>query len=147
MNTVDVLDRLIATSIDSEKRYRHAANDVERASLETFFKWQADNRKAAADELHVLRNRMGGDGKEHGTMSGFADRMEMDFSVIMSKGDTGVVDWCRADDHAVVREYEQALKEDLGDDLRRALVRQLAQIRGATRKLEEILEVFGTPRS
>ena len=56
MNTLDILDRLIAISVDSEKRYRHAARDVGRASLETFFNWQADNRKSAADELHAERD-------------------------------------------------------------------------------------------
>ena len=40
MNIVDTLDRLIALSIDRGKRYRHAAKDVERTSLEKFFQQQ-----------------------------------------------------------------------------------------------------------
>jgi hypothetical protein len=46
MHIVEILDRLIAVSIDSEKRYRHAAKDVERTSLEKFFQGQALTRKA-----------------------------------------------------------------------------------------------------
>ena len=107
MDTVDILDRLIAISIDSEKRYRHAAKDVGRVSLESFFNWQADNRKMAADELQVERERLGVDEKEKGTWKGLADRAALDFSVAMSKGDTGVVEWCREDDQAVIAEYEK----------------------------------------
>jgi uncharacterized protein (TIGR02284 family) len=118
MNTVDILDRLITISVDSEKRYRHAAKDVERVSLEAFFKWQADNRKTAADELMAERTRLFGKGEEKGTLAGIADRAAMDFSVIMSKGDTGVVEWCREDDEAVIKEYETAVGETLPEETR-----------------------------
>ena len=36
MNVVEIVDRLAAVCIDSEKRYRHAANDVSRDDLEIF---------------------------------------------------------------------------------------------------------------
>ena len=148
METVDILDRLIAVSLDSEKRYRHAAKDVERVSLEEFFKWQADNRKAAATELQIERKRLGGEPPEHGTLAGLADTAALDFSVIMSKGDTGVVEWCREDDEAVIGDYEKALAEPaLPDDVRVLLERQLSRIRGTIGKLEEVLSIFREPRS
>ena len=92
MNIVEILDHLIAVSIDSEKRYRHAAKDVERTSLEKFFQSQAFNRKAAADELSTERMKIKGEANEHGTLSGLADRTALDLSVVMSKGDTGVME-------------------------------------------------------
>ena len=147
MNAVDILDRLIAISVDSEKRYRHAAKDVERVSLEAFFKWQADNRKTAADELMAERTRLYGKGEEKGTLAGMADRVAMDFAVIMSKGDTGVVEWCREDDDAVIKEYEAALAEPLPEETRLLLQRHLTRVRSAVGKLEEVLAVFGEPRS
>jgi uncharacterized protein (TIGR02284 family) len=147
MNTIDILDRLIAISIDSEKRYRHAARDVGRASLETFFNWQADNRKAAADELHAERQRIARDGKEHGTFKGLADRAAMDFAVAMSKGDTGVVEWCKEDDEAVKAEYEKALAADLPQPLRLMIQSQYARITNAVHSLEEVISIFGEPRS
>ena len=148
MKVDDILDRLIAISIDGEKRYQHAAKDVERASLEAFFEWQAHNRKIAADELATERRRRYGSGKEHGTVGGFADRAAMDFSVAMSKGDTGVVEWCREDDAKVIAEYETALAEKtLPDDLRLLLQRQLERVRMAISNLEKVISVFGRPRS
>ena len=36
MNIVDILDRLIAVSIDSEKRYRHAAKTLNAPALRNF---------------------------------------------------------------------------------------------------------------
>ena len=93
MTTTETLDHLIKACIDSEKRYRSAANDVGKAKLEQFFNQQADARKRSADELSFERQRVGGgNGEESGTWSGLADRAAMDFSVVMSMGDTGVVD-------------------------------------------------------
>jgi hypothetical protein len=71
----------------------------------------------------------------------------MDFSVIMSKGDTGVVEWCREDDEAVIKEYETAVRETLPEETRLLLQRQLTRVRSAVSKLEEVLAVFGEPRS
>jgi uncharacterized protein (TIGR02284 family) len=147
MKVADILDRLIAISIDGEKRYEHAAKDVERASLEAFFEWQAYNRKTAADELTTERQRLYGEKKEHGTVAGLADRTAMDFAVVMSKGDTGVVEWCREDDAKVIEEYEKALAEDLPADLRLLLMRQLERVRMAISNLEKVISVFGRPRS
>jgi len=144
---VDILDRLIAVSIDSEKRYRHAAKDVERTSLEKFFQWQARNRKAAADDLNAERIKIKNGANEHGTLTGLADRTALDFSVVMSKGDTGVVEWCREDDEQVIAEYEKALAEKLPERVRLMLERQLEQVRSAVGKLEATLSVFGKPRS
>jgi len=72
MNIVDMLDGLIAISI--EKRYRYAAKDLERASLEAFLEWQARNRKAAADNLSAERGKIRGGANEHGPLTGLADR-------------------------------------------------------------------------
>ena len=147
MDIVDTLDRLIAVSIDSERRYRHAAKDVERTSLEKFFQWQARNRKAAADELNAERMKVRNGANEHGTLTGLADRTALDFSVVMSKGDTGVMEWCREDDEQVLAEYEKALAEKLPAPVRLMLERQLEQVRSAVGRLEATLSVFGKPRS
>jgi hypothetical protein len=94
------------------KRYRHAASDVDRSNLGAFFNRQADSRKQFGDEFEPERHRLGLDGKPSGTFSGFIDRKALDFSVAMSKGDTGVVEWCRVDDEAVIDAYEKVLAEN-----------------------------------
>ena len=147
MNIVDTLDRLIAVSNDSEKRYRHAAKDVERTNLEKFFQWQARNRKAAADDLNAERMKIKNGANRHGTLTGLADRTALDFSVVMSKGDTGIIEWCREDDEQVIAEYQEALTEKLPEQVRVMLERQLEQVRSAVGKLEATLSVFGKPRS
>jgi uncharacterized protein (TIGR02284 family) len=148
MTPVETLDLLIAICVDSERRYRHAARDVGRDDLETFFKEQAAKRKAAADQLQSERSRLGVVEKEAGTLSGFVDRLEMDLSVIHSMGDSGVVEWCRQDGEKVAREYEKALSsEDLPPDLRGLLERQLATVRVTVSELKRILLAYGGPRS
>jgi uncharacterized protein (TIGR02284 family) len=147
MTTAETLDHLVEVCVDSEKRYRSAGNDVGKAKLEQFFNQQADARKRSADELNFERQRLDGNGDESGTWSGLADRAAMDFSVVMSMGDTGVVDWCREDEQKVIEEYEKALTRDFPPATRKTIERQLAQSRTTLANLEKVLEAYGGPRS
>jgi uncharacterized protein (TIGR02284 family) len=147
MTTPEILDHLIEVCIDSEKRYRSAANDVGKAKLEQFFNQQADARKRSADELVVERQRVGGNGDESGTLHGLVDRAAMDFSVVMSMGDTGVVDWCREDEEKVIVAYEKALAHDFVPATRKKIEDQLAQSRATLASLEKVLKAYGGPRS
>ena len=147
MNTVEILDHLIEVCVDSENRYRSAASDVGKAKLEQFFNQQADARRRSADELNVERKKLGGNGEESGTWSGLADRTAMDLSVVMSMGDTGVVDWCRKDEEKVIAEYEKALAHDFLPVTRNKIEQQLAQSRATLANLEKVLKVYGGPRS
>ena len=147
MTAVEIVNRLVSVCVDSEKRYRHAAGDVSRDDLEAFFNQQAEIRKSAADELQAERIRMGIDKEESGTFGGLLDRLEMDFSVVMSKGDSGVVEWCRQDAQEVVGEYEKALAETLPANLRSILEHQMGAVRNAVSELERVLRTYGGPRS
>jgi uncharacterized protein (TIGR02284 family) len=148
MSPVEILDRLIAVCVDSEKSYRHAAKDVSRDDLEKFFNRQAESRKNAADELQAGRKRYGSNEEESGTFAGLLDRVEMDLSVVMSKGDSGVVDWCREDAEAVAAEYEKALRDnELPNDLRLMFERQLAALHATISELDRVLRAYGGPRS
>jgi uncharacterized protein (TIGR02284 family) len=147
MTTAKTLDRLIEVCVDSEKRYRSAASDVGKAKLEQFFNQHADTRMRSADELKFERQRLSGTGEVSGTWSGLADRAAMDLSVVMSMGDTGVVDWCREDEQKVIAEYEKALTCDFAPAIRKTIERQLAQSRSTLANLEKVLEVYGGPKS
>ena len=147
MTTPEILDHLIEVCVDSEKRYRSAANDVGKAKLEQFFNQQANARKRSADELAVERQRLGGSGDESGTLGGFMDRTAMDLSVVMSMGDTGVVDWCREDEEKVIAEYEKALANNFVPTTRTKIEDQLAQSRATLASLEKVLKAYGGPRS
>ena len=147
MTTAEILDHLIEVCVDSEERYRSAANDVGKAKLEQFFNQQAAARKRSADELDVERKRLGGNGHESGTLGGLMDRTAMDFSVVMSMGDTGVVDWCREDEEKVIAEYEKALANNFVPATRKKIEDQLAQSRATLAGLEKVLKAYGGPRS
>jgi uncharacterized protein (TIGR02284 family) len=148
MSPVEILDHLIQVCIDSEKRFEHAARDVGRDDLERFFRRQAANRKAAADELQAQRNKMGVLKEESGTLGGLLDRIEMDLSVIHSMGDSGVVEWCREDAEKVEAEYDKILNStDLPPELRPILERQSGDVRSALAELNRVLQAYGGPRS
>lgn len=147
MNLAQILDHLIDVCSDSEKRYHHASLDVGKAYLERFFNEQSAARRRSADQLRIERARLGPDGGESGTVVGFINRAAMDFNVVMSMGDTGVVDWCRKDAQTVIDEYRAALAQELPPHLRKILERQLGEVREAIASLDHVLEVYGGPRS
>jgi len=147
MTTTEPLDRLIGVCVDAENRYRHAASDVGRSDLEHFFERQAVERKTAADELNRERIRLGGEDKEAGTMGGLVDRAEMDISVVMSAGDSKVVEWCRKDAADVIAEYEKALAQNLPPGTRQIVERQLGEVRKTLVSLDRELRAYGGPRS
>ena len=147
---LETLDHLIETCVDSAERYRRAAADVGKEKLVRFFKQQEAARRRDADQLNWLRQQLGGQpeksGQESGSVGGFIDRTAMDLSVVMSKGDTGVVDWCRQDAREVIGEYEKALPSFTGST-RTILERQLAENRTTLATLDKALAPYGRPRS
>jgi uncharacterized protein (TIGR02284 family) len=150
MTKLETLDNLVKVCIDSAERYRRAAADVGKEKLVQFFQQQEAARRRDADDLNLERKRLGGEiekaGKESGSVGGFIDRTAMDLSVVMSKGDTGVVEWCREDAEKVSAEYEKALRD--ADGTTRALLeRQLAENRATLASLDKVLKPYGHPRS
>lgn len=147
MTSSEVLDRLIAVCVDSEKRYLHAADDVGKQEFEQLLNRQAQARHRDAAELERYRTGTNGASRESGTFAGMVDRIAMDFNVAMSMGDTGVVDWCKQDLKAVIGEYEKALSENLPAEALAAVTRQLAGNRAALVELDDVLRAYGGPRS
>jgi uncharacterized protein (TIGR02284 family) len=151
MTPLETLDNLVKICVDSAERYHRAAADVGKEKLVQFFQGQEAVRRRHADELNLERKRLGGEGerqgKESGSVAGFIDRAEMDLNVIMSMGDTGVVEWCREDAKEVIAEYEKALQQDFPTPTRATLERQLSENRATLAALEKILKPYGHPRS
>jgi|SRR5579862_4721187 len=141
------LDRLIAVAVDSHKRYHHAALDVGKEYLVRFFNQQSALRQRHADELQLERAKLGSRKSESGSVGGALDTAAMDFSVVMSMGDTGVVDWCRKDAETAAKEYQQELVQNPPQPLRGILERQMGEILDTAAKLEGVLQEYGGPRS
>lgn len=151
MTKLETLDNLVKTCVDSAERYRRAANDVSKEKLVQFFQRQEAVRRRDADELNLERKQLGGEGeksgKESGSVKGFIDRAEMDLNVVMSMGDTGVVEWCLEDAKGVISEYQKALQQDFPATTRATLERQLSESQATLTGLEKILKPYGHPRS
>lgn len=147
MTAQEVLNHLISVCADSEKRYHHAALDVGKEYLARFFNDHAMARRRAADELRGLLRIVGGSESDGSTIKGTADTVAMDFNVVMSMGDTGVVDWCREDARAVIGEYERMLRADLSPQIRDVLMRQVAEVRATVADMESVLAIYGGARS
>ncbi len=146
-NPEKILDRLISVAMDSHKRYHHAALDVGKEYLARFFTQQSGIRQRHADELQAERSKLGSSKSESGSVAGALDTAAMDFSVVMSMGDTGVVDWCRKDAESAAQEYQKAIAENPSPQLCAIFERQLGEIRATEASLAQVLREYGGPRS
>jgi uncharacterized protein (TIGR02284 family) len=147
MTPVETLDRLVSLAKDGEKRYHHAALDVGKEYLEEFFNKQSAERKRFADELFQWRQRLAGDGKEHGSIAGTLETAAMDFSVVMSKGDTGIVEWCKEDAEKAIKEYRAALNQPLPPELKQLINQHIGVVEKTVSALQSVLSEYGGPRS
>ena len=147
MNLEVILDPLISICVDSQKRYHHAALDVGKEYLARFFNQQSEDRKHATDELQAQLARLGSTQQKSGSVAGLIDRGAMDFNVVMSMGDTGVVEWCRKDAETAGAEYEKALGDNRPPEIRSLIERQLGEIRTTVSGLEGVLREYGGPKS
>jgi uncharacterized protein (TIGR02284 family) len=150
MTKLETLDRLVKVCVDSAERYRRAAADVGKEKLVQFFNQQEAARRRDADELHVERKRMLGEGEEAGqewgSVGGFVERAAMDLSAVFSMDDARLVEWCLQDVKDVIAEYEKVV-QDFAGTRRSTLERQLAENRATLAALEEVLPHYGRPRS
>ena len=147
MKEIDALDKLIDLCVDSQKRYEHAADDVGRQDLEKFFRQRAKSVMIAAEQLRMERAQFTKEPNGNGTWAETVDRAAMDFSVAMSMGDSGVVEWCRKDSEQLIREYDRALAEPLSPRVREIVQGQRAEAERTIAALEEVLREYGGPRS
>ena len=147
MNPETIFDSLISICIDSQKRYHHAALDVGKEYLARFFNQESEARGRNADELQVQRARLGSTEQKSGSVGGLIDRTAMDFSVVMSMGDTGVIEWCRKDAEIAGAAYEKAIAENLSPEIHSLFERHLGEIRKTVVSLEGVLREYGGPRS
>jgi uncharacterized protein (TIGR02284 family) len=119
---IDVLNDLIATTLDSADGYSDAADHAKNPMIADLFKqWAAERRQVVAD-LRIAVRDLGGQPEDDGTVLASAHRMFMDLRSSMSNDDRAVIDEVeRGEDH-IKDKYEHALGDEaLGPQARAAV--------------------------
>lgn len=108
---IDVLNGLIATTLDSSHGYSEAADHAKNVMVADMFRQWAAERRNVATNLRAVVHELGGEPKDDGTLLASIHRMFLDLRANMSKGDKAVVEEVeRGEDH-IKQKFEDALED------------------------------------
>ncbi|HVJ55993.1 MAG TPA: PA2169 family four-helix-bundle protein [Aliidongia sp.] len=110
---IEVLNNLIAITLDSGHGYEAASHDTKNAHFKTMFGKRAIERKQVTAELQTeVRRLLGGKPATSGTMAGKAHRVFMDLKASITGSEKGIVNSVEAGEDHIKKEYEDALVDE-----------------------------------
>ncbi|HEX6980271.1 MAG TPA: PA2169 family four-helix-bundle protein [Alphaproteobacteria bacterium] len=148
-SVISVLQDLSARCHDSEIGYRRAAEDARDADLRQQFDQLANERSSMAAELDRLIREQGGEPTwTEGTMVGAAHRMWTDLRTAMSRNHRqAVLEEVARGESAAEEAYDEALSQDLPDDVRRIVQQQHRRVRETRNRYRAMSGTTGTRRT
>jgi uncharacterized protein (TIGR02284 family) len=122
---VTVLNDLVETSRDGERGFRACAEAVESPELRRLFQDMARSCTEAIGELEREVRAAGGNPAEGGSTAGAMHRGWVNVkSMIMGRDETAVFAECERGEDIAKRSYEEALRANLPEEVRRMVERQ-----------------------
>jgi len=130
-HTVDILNGLIKTTLDSVGGYREAAENADGSQFKSMFTQRASKRKELARELQQQVRALGGEPEDDQGMVGKAHNKFVGLKAALSgNDDKAVIDEVeRGEDH-IKEKFQDALEDDdLPSPARDAVSRAYASIK------------------
>jgi uncharacterized protein (TIGR02284 family) len=136
---ISTLNNLIETCKDGENGFRTAAAGVKDGELkilfDTYSRQRAKFAAALQDEIRVL----GGDPEKSGSTAAVLHRGWINIKSAVTGQDEGaVISECERGEDSAVRNYEDALKENLPADAKSTVQRQFAQVKEAHDRIRSL---------
>ena len=131
-NTISTLNNLIETCKDGENGFRTASDGVKNQELKTLFLTYSQQRAQFASELQAEVRRLGGDAEQTGSVAATLHRGWINIKSAVTGEDEGaVISECERGEDSAVRNYQDALKENLPAELQTIIQRQYTQVKEA----------------
>ena len=109
---IEVLNTLIALTLDSAHGYEDASGDTKNPHFKTLFGKRAIERKQVTAELQTeVRRLLGGKPAQAGTTAGKAHRMFMNLKAAVTGSDKGIVNSVEAGEDHIKKQYDEALAD------------------------------------
>ncbi len=142
------LNDLIETCKDAEQGFRDAADAVARQDLRELFNEYARQRSQFASELQNQVIRLGGDPEKTGSVSGSFHRGWINLkAAITGKDEHAILSEAERGEDAAVKNYQEALAQDLPDDLRSVVEKQYRQVLDAHNRIRSLRDATGVAGS
>lgn len=128
---VDVLNTLIATTLDSMKGFRESAEDSEVGTHAQFFREMADERSKVASDLQAHVRTLGGDPRTESSTAGAVHRTWVNVKDAMTgKDEEAVIKEVESGEDYIKEKFQEALRDDdLSPETRGVLEKCMESIR------------------
>jgi uncharacterized protein (TIGR02284 family) len=131
-NVISTLNNLIETCKDGENGFRTAADGVKNSELKTLFLTYSQQRAQFAAELQAEVRNLGGDPEDTGSIAAGLHRGWINIKSTVTGEDEGaVISECERGEDSAVKNYKEALNEDLPANLQSIVQRQLTEVKEA----------------
>jgi uncharacterized protein (TIGR02284 family) len=131
-NVISTLNNLIETCKDGENGFRTAADGIKSGELKTLFLTYAQQRAQFAGELQNEVLRAGGEPEKSGSVAATLHRGWIDIKSAVTGEDEGaIISECERGEDSAVKNYQEALNEDLPANIRSIVEQQFAQVKEA----------------
>jgi uncharacterized protein (TIGR02284 family) len=131
-NVISTLNNLIETCKDGENGFRTAAEGTKNGELKTLFNLYAQQRAQFAAELQTEVRQFGDDPENTGSIAAALHRGWINIkSAVTGEDESAIITECERGEDAAVKNYEEALKEDIPQNVREIIERQFTQVKEA----------------
>jgi uncharacterized protein (TIGR02284 family) len=104
---------------------------VQDSQLRSLFEELSEQRAQFARELEMEVSRLGGDVERSGSIAGAAHRGWMSLKSSVTSDPHAIIAECERGEDSAVRQYQEALEEDLPSEIRVMVERQYRQVQAA----------------
>ncbi|HUQ30756.1 MAG TPA: PA2169 family four-helix-bundle protein [Pyrinomonadaceae bacterium] len=143
-NVISTLNNLIETCKDGENGFRTAADGVKNSELKTLFLTYSQQRAQLAAELQAEVRNLGGDPENTGSVAASLHRGWINIKSTVTGEDEGaVISECERGEDSAVKNYKEALNEDLPANLQSILQRQFTEVKEAHDRIRALEKATG----
>jgi len=122
---VSLLNDLVETSKNGEKGFQTAAEDTKNPELKSLFQARSADCAAGAAELQAAVEQLGGKPETSGTVAGAVHRGWVNLkAAVAGRTDTAILEECERGEDVAKKNYSDALKENLPENVRLLVQKQ-----------------------
>ncbi len=142
-DTLDIIDKLIETCRDGQEGYRDAAEHTKASELKEFFNRQSLERAQFAGELETVARQLGeSDPDRSPSMANKLHRAWIDLKEKLGAGDASVLESVEAGEDNAKKNYQDALKANLPQNVRSIVERQARSILAAHDRVRSMRDAY-----
>jgi uncharacterized protein (TIGR02284 family) len=137
---ISTVNSLIETLKDGQEGFKQAAEAVKDSNLKSLFSEFSLQRAKFAGELQSQARQLGeAEPEENGSAAGTMHRAWINLkSAVTSGDDHAILAECERGEDSAIKEYKEAMEEDLSSPIRDIVSRQYSEVKSAHDRVKSL---------